>query len=89
MIAIVKLTDVFGGNVAEFINRFKLKDQSPPSHSMMGKRKFQNQYYNNILISDVMGLARTMQILNPSRVLALMKNINDNALALMLKMVNE
>ena len=66
MIAIVKLTDVFGGNVAEFINRIKLKDQSPPTHSMMGKRKFQNQYYNNILNSDVMGLARTMQILNPT-----------------------
>ena len=66
MIAIVKLTDVFGGNVAEFINRIKFKDQSPQIHSMMGKRKFQNQYYNNILISDVMGLARTMQILNPT-----------------------
>ena len=36
MIAIVKLTDVFGGNVAEFINRIKFKDQSPPSH-LMGK----------------------------------------------------
>ena len=38
MIAIVKLTDVFGGNVAEFIDRITFKDQSPPIHSMMGKR---------------------------------------------------
>ena len=60
MIAIVKLTDVFGGNVAEFINRIKFKDQSPPIHSMMGKRteffethnvtKLIDQYKNKFLL---------------------------------------
>ena len=44
MIAIVKLTDVFGGNVAEFMNRIKFKDQSPPSHSI-GKRQFSTEFF--------------------------------------------